>query len=360
MKNATKLSPRTIVSLIIVVLAALLIFLEPFITVIISSAVAAYIFYPLYQRLKNSEHISSGWANALTTILSLVVLIVPFIVVLSIAFSQALSLAERLQAGEFSFIGDGFSGQVQNLVVSINNFLGETTGNGDVISVDRVRELASQYGPNLLNSFANTIVDIISGIPNTIVVFIIYLYLFSAFLMYHQQIIILLERISPFDEKTNKLYLQRISAMTKAMVVGQGVIALVQGFVGALSLLTLGLGQYFAIFFLLLTFLSIIPLGSGIVVIPVGLLALVFGQWIPGIVILFTHFFVTTNVDNILRPRLVPKSARLPAALIILAAFAGVYYFGFLGVIFGPIIMIFLTTTMQVALDLREGKAVKA
>ncbi len=61
---------------------------------------------------------------------------------------------------------------------------------------------------------------------------------------------------------------------------------------------------------------------------------------------MLNHFLIVTNIDNYIRPKVVPDNARLPAALTILGAFAGVSYFGFLGVIYGPMIMIFVMTTI--------------
>jgi predicted PurR-regulated permease PerM len=49
-----------------------------------------------------------------------------------------------------------------------------------------------------------------------------------------------------------------------------------------------------------------------------------------------------------MRPRLVPKSARLDPALMILAVFSGIALFGFIGIVIGPIIMILITTTLQI------------
>jgi len=53
----------------------------------------------------------------------------------------------------------------------------------------------------------------------------------------------------------------------------------------------------------------------------------------------------------VLRPQLVPKTARLDPALTILSVFAGLKMFGFLGIVIGPVIMIILVTTIQEYLD---------
>ena len=137
--------------------------------------------------------------------------------------------------------------------------------------------------------------------------------------------------------------------MTSAMVKGQFAIAVMQGTSATLSLWIVGM-DYLAFWFVLLTFLSIIPLGAGIVVIPLGIVLILTGNIWQGILLLAWHFIITTNIDNIMRPKFVPKSARLDPALTILSVFAGISIFGFLGIVLGPVIMIVLLTTLDIYL----------
>jgi choline-glycine betaine transporter len=73
-------------------------------------------------------------------------------------------------------------------------------------------------------------------------------------------------------------------------------------------------------------------------------------------VVLF-HLFGITNVDNFLRPILVPKQARLDPALMLLSVFSGIAMFGFFGIILGPVIMILIVTTISVYLAVYKGVA---
>jgi predicted PurR-regulated permease PerM len=84
------------------------------------------------------------------------------------------------------------------------------------------------------------------------------------------------------------------------------------------------------------------------------LILLVTGQPINGVIILLAHFLVVTNIDNFLRPMVVPEEAYLSPSLTLISAFAGVSYFGFLGVIYGPIVMIFITTTVDMYIEQRK------
>jgi hypothetical protein len=57
----------------------------------------------------------------------------------------------------------------------------------------------------------------------------------------------------------------------------------------------------------------------------------------------------------VLRPILVPRQARLDSALMLLAVFAGITMFGFLGIVIGPVLMIVIVTTISVYLAVYKG-----
>jgi len=164
-----------------------------------------------------------------------------------------------------------------------------------------------------------------------------------------------LKKLNPLGETASELYIGKISAMTKAMVKGQFIIAFLQGLTDAALLWIVGI-DFFFFWLVLLTFLSIIPLGGGIIVLPIGVVMLLTGHIWQGLVLIIGHLVIVTNIDNVLRPRLVPKTARLDSALTILSVFAGLAMFGFLGIVIGPVIMIVIVTTIQVYLEFVENK----
>ncbi|HMR68500.1 MAG TPA: AI-2E family transporter, partial [Anaerolineae bacterium] len=65
-------------------------------------------------------------------------------------------------------------------------------------------------------------------------------------------------------------------------------------------------------------------------------------------IVLGGYILVVTNIDNIIRPRLVSREAYLDTALVLIAALGGYELFGFFGVIYGPVLMIVAMTTIEV------------
>jgi predicted PurR-regulated permease PerM len=163
-------------------------------------------------------------------------------------------------------------------------------------------------------------------------------------------------KINPLGRQISELYVARMGSMTKAMVRGQFIIATLQGLTDAALLYIGGIHTAFFFFAVVLIALSIIPLGGGILVLPIGVVMLLTGNIVGGLIVILGHLLIVTNIDNIMRPRLVPKEARLDPALTLLAVFSGVTLFGFIGIILGPVLMIVLVTTLQVYLEVFKGE----
>jgi predicted PurR-regulated permease PerM len=165
----------------------------------------------------------------------------------------------------------------------------------------------------------------------------------------------LVRQLNPLGEEVTDLYLQKMGAMVRGTVRGQFVIALTQGVAGAASIYIAGFHEGFFMFAIVLTALSVIPLGGGIITIPFGIGMILFGNVIGGLFVVVFHLVAVTNIDNFLRPILVPREARLDPALMLLAVFAGIAMFGFWGIVIGPVLMIVIVTTISVYLAVYKG-----
>ena len=223
------------------------------------------------------------------------------------------------------------------------------------ISVESLRanlgKVAQTIGEWLLRTLSGAAGGAIGFITSTI----IFLYVLISLLTNKTELITLIRRLNPLGEEVTDLYLAKMGAMVKGTVKGQFIIALIQGILGAISIYIAGFHDGFFIFAIFLTALSVIPLGSGIVTIPLGIGMMFFGNVAGGLFVVLFHLIAITNVDNFLRPILVPKEARLDPALMLLSVFSGIAMFGFFGIILGPVLMIVIVTTISVYLAVYKG-----
>jgi predicted PurR-regulated permease PerM len=216
---------------------------------------------------------------------------------------------------------------------------------------DRMSAVAQKGGEYLLHFLQGTV----GGLFGAVTAGVLFLYVLISLLNNRERVQTLIRQLNPLGEQATDLYLEKMGAMVRGTVRGQFVIALAQGFAGAASIYVGGFHEGFFVFAILLTALSVIPLGGGIVSIPFGIGMALFGNVFGGLFVIAWHLVVVTNIDNFLRPILVPREARLDSALMLLAVFAGITMFGFWGIVIGPVLMIVIVTTVSVYLLVYKG-----
>ena len=323
-----------------------ILFLKKYIMLIIVSAIIAYLFNPVHQWLIRHGR-GSGQAAVITFLVSLVALIIPILLIAAVTIWQVEALTRDLTADDIS----SALSDVENSFINWINGVLSDLGASYQLTTQELADTISSAAESISQTIVSGLVSSISGIFGLIATAIIYIYVFISMLRHQDKIISTAKLLNPLGDEASGLYLSRIGAMTKATVRGQFIIAFLQGFESAVILSIAGLGDLFFFFLMLLTALSIIPLGAGIVTIPIGIIMILTGNVWQGTLVIANHLLVVTNIDNVMRPRLVPEKARLDPALMTLAVFSGIAYFGFVGIVIGPVIMIILLTTVQMFLE---------
>ena len=329
-------------------------FLRDFFVLIVVAAVFAYLFTPLFERLQ--RRLKTGLSATLTLLAAISTVIVPVGGIIFLAVTQITrmvpAVSDWVAETDMSRLGDRTL-QMINDVLARLPFVDVTV---TAESLQRaIVTVAQRTGEWLLHGLQGAV----GGVVGTIASSIIFLYVFISLLVNREQVQTLIRRLNPLGEQITDLYLAKAGAMVSGTVRGQFVIALCQGVAGAASIYIGGFREGFFIFAILLTALSIIPLGGGIVTIPFGIGMMFFDHVIGGVFVVVFHLVVVTNIDNVLRPILVPRAARLDSALMILAVFAGIAMFGFWGIVIGPVLMILIVTTIEVYLSVYKGVELK-
>jgi predicted PurR-regulated permease PerM len=338
--------PLTIAAIIAVVFGAY--FLRHFIAPVAFAAITAYLFNPVYNRIKTRLKGRSG-AASLTLLVVILVLLIPLGVVLFFTVVQINHLIDGLENTSLDL-----GSLSQTLLNFVNHILAQIPG-AHQITLQEVSDSIQRTIAAIANGLLSLLVSSVGNISSFITALIIYIYVFLNLLIYKETLIATIKKINPLGPQVTDLYLEKAGETTTAMTRGQFIIAFCQGFVDALILQVAGLHGIFFFMFILLSVLSIIPLGGGIIVIPIGIIMLLLGNIWQGLLVLAGHFLIVTNIDNALRPKLVPKHIRLNPALTLLAVFSGIAMFGFLGIILGPVLMIVIVTTIEMYIKASEA-----
>ena len=353
--DLTQAQKRSLVVVTVIALAFGAYFLRSYVLLIAIAAVLAYLFTPLYNRLRARTNV--GLAATATLLTAILIVAIPLTGVGILAFMQISQLVNTVSQWVDQ---TDFTALAQRLLDSANEVLARIPFVDITLTQDSVRDAMATLGQNGGQFALGFLQESVGSIASLVTSAVIFLYVFVALLTKGDRVLDLFRDLNPLGERISDIYLAKVGAMVSASVKGQFIIAVCQGVAGAVSIYIGGIHDAFFMFVIFLTALAFIPLGSGIVTIPLGIGMALFGNVFGGIFVVVFHLVVTTNIDNVLRPLLVPKSAHLHPSLMLLAVFAGLSMFGFRGIVLGPVLMIVIVTTVSVYLVVYRGAPVES
>ena len=143
----------------------------------------------------------------------------------------------------------------------------------------------------------------------------------------------------PFDRGVSRSVMHEINLIVRANAIGIPLLALVQGFVAYAGYLIFRAPS--PLFWGVLTcFATVIPIfGTALVWVPLAGYMAMTGAWGPAVGLVLYGTLVVTHVDNIVRFVLQQRMAHTHPLITIFGVFIGLSLFGFMGVIFGPLLL---------------------
>ena len=145
--------------------------------------------------------------------------------------------------------------------------------------------------------------------------------------------------ILPFNRDVGSSVMREVHMIVRSNAIGIPLLAVVQGVVAFVGYLVFNAPS--PLFWGVLTcFATIIPIfGTALIWLPLaGYMALT-GDWGPAIGLLLYGGLVVTHVDNVVRFIMQKKMADVHPLITIFGVFIGLSLFGFMGVIFGPLML---------------------
>jgi predicted PurR-regulated permease PerM len=92
---------------------------------------------------------------------------------------------------------------------------------------------------------------------------------------------------------------------------------------------------------------------------PVAIFLIATGVFVKGIILLIFGFVVISMSDNIIRPMIIGGKVKLPTFFLLLSIIGGLDYFGFSGVILGPVLLaVFISFIEIYKREYRDNKPV--
>jgi predicted PurR-regulated permease PerM len=315
---------RRAFELVVLVLAALLAFLllSPYLPEILGAILVAYLLRVPHRRL--APYVGNGPAALGLLLVTIVLLVVPFALLVTIAVQGLAGLAQQ-------FLGEETDLQVS----SIEDLFREVMGPGFDVEATVQQFVREGRGMELVQPVLETI----GGISEAFVRLTVLLFLSYYLLTMGEDLVSWIASTLPLAESDRRELFDRTDDLMYAVIVGNFLIALADGVLVGIGLWVAGLSN--VIFLTVIAvFLAFIPLiGSMVIWIPAAAFLIATGDVVPGVLLLAYGAVVVGSVDNVLRPFVGASEAGLDPATFIVGIFGGLSLVGVMGVFYGPIFL---------------------
>ena len=259
--------------------------------------------------------------KSVTAIILLIEAILCFLVPLSLAVWLLISKLQTVNVDTATFV---------DTITNLADWIRRKT-EYDLLSKENISSIASilpGIGQFLMGGISSFAVNLF------VLVFVLYFMLIGGTKM-EQYIYELL----PFSDSNKKHVMNEINMIVRANAIGIPLLAIIQG-----AIATLGYYLFDApsalLFGFLTCFATVIPIvGTTLVWFPLAAYLAISGDWPHAIGLLLYCGLIVTNIDNLIRFILQKKMADTHPLITIFGVVIGLSLFGFMGVIFGPLLI---------------------
>ena len=337
--SGTNLRTAFVLLLVAAVTALFVAVAWPFLKPLLLAALLAGLFHPLYRWITRLLGGRQSLGAALTLLVLLVLGLGPISAFLGIVVQQALTVSDQAIPWLRQHLGAASTLNVREWLVQRFPALAEYLPSQEQL-LQNVGAAAKTAGAYLV-TFA-------SRMTATTAAFLLNLFvmLYAMFFFFkdgHK----ILERVFyylPLSDEDETRMLARFTSITRATVKGTLVIGIIQGALAGIAFWVAGI-EGAALWGTIMTILAIIPgIGAALIWVPAVVILFLTGQHVTAILLAAWCAAVVGTIDNFLRPVLVGRDAKMPDLLILIGTLGGLFLFGPIGFIVGPIVCgLFLT-----------------
>lgn len=334
--------------LLLLVLAFLVV--KPFITLILASAVVAYVLYPLFRGLRAKTGIP--WLSAtICILLAIIIVAIPLLFITSQVVEESYNFYTNYMddvESDDSFLS--CEGK-DNIVCKGLNML-DSVGNGSGFDM---RESAMESLNSIAVKAINVVTGLILGLPAVLFQMFVMIFLLFFMLVDGEALIDNMKKLLPLSKNHQKTVTNTVSELIHATLYGIILVSVVQGILAGIGFLIFGASSPFlwGVMAVIAAFLPFI--GTALVWVPIVLKMLITG-WIVSDNSLIARavglglycLLLVSSIDNILKPKIIGDKARLHPAIVLLGVFGGLAMFGFIGIVIGPLLLALFIAMLKI------------
>jgi predicted PurR-regulated permease PerM len=310
--------------------------LWPFLPGLVLAAVMATLAQPLYHRVFQRLR-RPGPAALIATLAVVILLLIPLSVIAILVGTQAVRGIQLLQASGFQ-LGDAGDGVTRRL-----------GGIASRVGIDpaSVGPLLTAQLERIGSTIATRTLGFLSGLGGWLLQLAVAIV--TLFYLFRDGPVLIagLRRSIPLEDERIDRLLERARDVTQATVFGNVLVAMVQGTLGGIAFAMVGLPAA-TLWGTIMGFLALIPLvGPAVVWVPASIILALSGAVGRALVLAGIGALVIGTVDNILRAVFVGGRARVHSLVVFLSVLGGLFVFGAVGVVVGPVLFVLALLVLE-------------
>ncbi len=314
----------------------------PYLTPLFLGLVFAIVFQPLYHSLKRRLRERDTLAALSTTLITVLVIIIPLFVLGSLLTQEVVNA--------YNVLTQSGSGALVNMTARLNDFFQQLLPAANIhIDLPSLVGGFLQYIASNLNAFFISIVGVLFNA--LLMLFAMYFFLRDGEKLRHFVL-----DWSPLPEQYDINILDRLGNAVSAVVKGSLVTAVAQGAAVGLGFALFGIHGAL-LWGVVAVVAALIPVvGTALITFPAGVYLMLNGGILSGILLLLYSVIFIGNIDTFLRPYLMRKNLDIHPLVILLSVLGGLSLFGPVGFIAGPVVIALFFVLLDLYPELMRGK----
>lgn len=327
---------------------------QPFLTPLLWALFLAFLLNPLHVRLTRRLGRRPQLSALLLTLLTLVVVLGPL---------TALSAAFAAQVGDLlQMVQDTVAGQTRRNVFNLTNVPGISAllswlDSALDINVAQIRGWITAGSRELLQWLASMGGKVFLGAVGTVFGFVLMVFMLFFFIRDGEEMFMTLRELIPLSRAHTAKLIDHLAAVTRAMVYGTGLTALIQGVLVGIAFLIVGLPSSL-VFGVIAALAGLLPFGgTALVWVPAAIVLATQGRWGATAFMVIWGTLLVSLVDNVVRPMLVSGRAAVGTLTVFIGVLGGIAAFGAIGLFLGPVVLALTIALIRFMLELRRAEA---
>ncbi|MBI5413138.1 AI-2E family transporter [Candidatus Peregrinibacteria bacterium] len=309
---------------------------SPFITTLVLAAILVTGAYPIYNWvLIKVKHRKRPAAIIMSLSMGIIfsIAFVAFIVLLSQeAVSTYQGFEEWIRAGKLN---------LNEIILKANKYI---NGLGSIDITTSLTQAAQSFSGTLVTQSTN----LLKGAASLILNFFLLVFAMYFFFKDGESIVSTIEELIPLPRHYGQEIFQKFRQVSLAMLYGIFFTAIVQGILGGIGLAVAGIDN--PIFWgTLMGIFGMLPVGgTGIIWLPASIFLFATEHYFAGIGLLLWGGLIVAFMDNLIKPMVIAKQARIYPLATFLVVIGGLMVFGLKGAILAPMVLAALMSLLHI------------